>query len=58
MDDRLRHDGRFSDLGGPIARAAGRIFENMPFTLNEGQRVIGEGVVTRIVGTRPGAAQG
>lgn len=33
---------------------AERIVEGMPFTLNQGQRVIGEGVVTRVLGARPG----
>jgi hypothetical protein len=33
---------------------ADRIHEGMAFTLNQGRQVIGEGVVTRIVGKTPG----
>lgn len=33
---------------------ADRISKGMAFTLNQGRQVIGEGVVTRIIGKRPG----
>jgi hypothetical protein len=34
---------------------ADRIFEGLSFTLNQGRQVIGDGVVTRVLGRRPGA---